>query len=432
MTVIKNVIGRQIIDSRGNPTVEVDLFMENGELGRASVPSGASTGTFEAYELRDADQSCYHGMGVQNAIKYINSEIKELLIGMDTSHQEKIDKTLNDLDGTKNKSRLGANSILATSIATARSTANCMRVPLFEYLQTTSASTSTSTLPVPLMNIINGGRHANNAIDVQEFMIVPLGAKTIRDAIRMGCEVFYSLKNILETKGLSTAVGDEGGFAPELQTSENALDLIIEAVQVAGYKPGKDICFALDCASTEYYLDEKYNLNGEGLKLTKEENVSYLANLCSRYPIVSIEDGMAEDDWEGWSLLTKALGETVQLVGDDLFVTNYERIKMGLSKKCANSVLIKPNQIGTVSETLNAIYYSHQNELSCIVSHRSGETEDTFISDLCVGTSCSQIKTGSLSRSERLAKYNQLIRIEETLGKRANFLGAAAFKNFNY
>ncbi len=428
MTIIKNVIGRQIIDSRGYPTVEVDLLMENGEIGRASVPSGASTGTFEAFELRDGDQKHYNGKGVKNAIEYVNGEIRKALVGMDTNSQQTIDKILNELDGTKNKSRLGANTILATSIAAARSTSKCMRLPLFEYLQ----KTPSYALPVPLMNVINGGRHANNDLDVQEFMIVPLGAESMHDAIRMGCEVFYSLKNILENEGFSTAVGDEGGFAPKLKSSEAALNLMVNAVESSGYKAGKDICFALDCASTEYYLDEIYNLEGEDLKLSREEKVSYLSKLCNTYPIVSIEDGMAEDDWEGWTMLTKALGGVVQLVGDDLFVTNYERIKTGINKKCANSVLIKPNQIGTVSETLDAIYYSQQNELSCIVSHRSGDTEDTFISDLCVGTGCSQIKTGSLSRSERLAKYNQLIRIEEALGKRANFLGASAFKNFKY
>ena len=426
MTVIKDILARQIIDSRGNPTVEVDVSLGDNSIGRASVPSGASTGKYEAFELRDNDNKKFNGMGVQKAVANINTEIKDLLIGAEPFDQEKTDTSLIELDGTENKSRLGANAILATSIAIAKACAISQKCNLFEYF-----GNNTSTfLPVPLMNIINGGKHADNNLDFQEFMIVPSGADSIIEAIRMGCEVFQSLKSELAKNNLNTAVGDEGGFAPNLKSNEEALDLIADAIENSGYKIGKDIYFALDCAATEYFDGAEYQFSEEKLNMCSDEKVNYLEKLVKSYPIISIEDGMAEDDWQGWQMLTEKLGRRCQLVGDDLFVTNIERLKLGIERKCANSILIKPNQIGTLTETFNSIDLAHQNQLSCIMSHRSGETEDNYISDLCVAKNCNQIKTGSLTRSERLSKYNQLIRIEGILGNKAIYSGPLAFDNF--
>ena len=426
MTVIKDILARQIIDSRGNPTVEVDVSLGDNSIGRASVPSGASTGKYEAFELRDNDNKKFNGMGVQKAVANINTEIKDLLIGAEPFDQEKTDTSLIELDGTENKSRLGANAILATSIAIAKACAISQKCNLFEYF-----GNNTSTfLPVPLMNIINGGKHADNNLDFQEFMIVPSGADSIIEAIRMGCEVFQSLKSELAKNNLNTAVGDEGGFAPNLKSNEEALDLIADAIENSGYKIGKDIYFALDCAATEYFNGAEYHISEEKLNMCSDEKVNYLEKLVKSYPIISIEDGMAEDDWQGWQMLTEKLGRRCQLVGDDLFVTNIERLKLGIERKCANSILIKPNQIGTLTETFNSIDLAHQNQLSCIMSHRSGETEDNYISDLCVAKNCNQIKTGSLTRSERLSKYNQLIRIEGILGNKAIYSGPLAFDNF--
>ena len=426
MTVIKDILARQIIDSRGNPTVEVDVSLGDNSIGRASVPSGASTGKYEAFELRDNDNKKFNGMGVQKAVANINTEIKDLLIGAEPFDQEKTDTSLIELDGTENKSRLGANAILATSIAIAKACAISQKCNLFEYF-----GNNTSTfLPVPLMNIINGGKHADNNLDFQEFMIVPSGADSIIEAIRMGCEVFHSLKSELAKNNLNTAVGDEGGFAPNLKSNEEALDLIADAIENSGYKIGKDIYFALDCAATEYFDGAEYHISEEKLNMCSDEKVNYLEKLVKSYPIISIEDGMAEDDWQGWQMLTEKLGRRCQLVGDDLFVTNLERLEIGIERKCANSILIKPNQIGTLTETFNSIDLAHQNQLSCIMSHRSGETEDNYISDLCVAKNCNQIKTGSLNRSERLSKYNQLIRIEGILGNKAIYSGPLAFDNF--
>ena len=426
MTVIKDILARQIIDSRGNPTVEVDVSLDDNSIGRASAPSGASTGKYEAFELRDNDSKRFNGMGVQKAVANVNTEIKDLLIGAEPFDQKKTDKSLIELDGTENKCRLGANAILATSIAIAKACAISQKCNLFEYF----GNTTSTFLPVPLMNIINGGKHADNNLDFQEFMIVPSGADSIIEAIRMGCEVFQSLKNELAKNNLNTAVGDEGGFAPNLKSNEEALDLIAEAIENSGYKIGKDIYFALDCAATEYFDGAKYIISEEKLNMSSDEKVNYLEKLVKSYPIISIEDGMAEDDWQGWQMLTEKLGRRCQLVGDDLFVTNLERLKVGIERKCANSILIKPNQIGTLTETFNSIDLAHQNQLSCIMSHRSGETEDNYISDLCVAKNCNQIKTGSLNRSERLSKYNQLIRIEEILGNKAKYSGPLAFNNF--
>ena len=431
MKKITELIGRQIIDSRGNPTVEADIFFEDGGFGRASVPSGASKGKHEAFELRDGEEH-FNGLGIRNALQNINVEIRNAIVGSSFENQSTFDKSLINLDGTPNKSRLGANSTLALSMAWARADCNSKKSYLFQNIADNIISDLTpNTLPVPLMNIINGGKHANNNLDIQEFMIVPVGANSIAEAIKMGCEIFNTLKSKLEEGGMSSSVGDEGGFTPNLQSNEEALSILTDAIESARYIPGEDIMFAIDCASSEYFDGSSYNLSGEGVVLSKEEHVEYLSKLVEKYPIVSIEDGMSEDDWLGWSMLTETLGKKVQLVGDDLFVTNINRIKRGISSNCANSVLIKPNQIGTISETIDSVSLSHKNGYACIMSHRSGETEDNFIADLCVATGCMQIKTGSLSRSERLSKYNQLTRIEEVLAGRSNFLKSAAFRHLS-
>ena len=416
---IDRISAREIIDSRGNPTIEVDVFLENGCFGRASVPSGASTGRHEAIELRDNDLSRYLGNGVRTAVNNVNKKINPQLKGQDPTDQKKIDDMILQLDGTPNKSNLGGNAILGVSLAVARAAAHLKNQSLFSYLSTGNDY----NLPVPLMNIINGGSHADNPIDFQEFMIMPIGAKTFREAVRMSCEVFQTLKNNLKVEGFSTNIGDEGGFAPALKSTEEALDAVVKAITSCGYNLVKDFCLALDCASTEYYDGVKYNLMGEDKSFTAKENVGYLEGLCKKYPIFSIEDGMAEDDWDGWRLLTKTLGSKIQIVGDDLFVTNKVRLKEGIQRSAGNAILIKPNQIGTLSETLETIALAKENDYSCIMSHRSGETEDTFIADLAVATGCSQIKTGSLSRSDRLAKYNQLLRIEEEIGQNAIYIG---------
>ena len=416
---IDRISAREIIDSRGNPTIEVDVFLENGSFGRASVPSGASTGRHEAIELRDNDLSRYLGNGVRTAVNNVNKKINPQLKGQDPTDQKKIDEMILQLDGTPNKSNLGGNAILGVSLAVARAASHLKNQSLFSYLSTGNDY----NLPVPLMNIINGGSHADNPIDFQEFMIMPIGAKTFREAVRMSCEVFQTLKNNLKVEGFSTNIGDEGGFAPALESTEEALDAVVKAITSCGYNLAKDFYLALDCASTEYYDGVKYNLMGEDKSLTAKENVGYLEGLCKKYPIFSIEDGMAEDDWDGWRLLTKTLGSKIQIVGDDLFVTNKVRLKKGIQSSAGNAILIKPNQIGTLSETLETIALAKENDYSCIMSHRSGETEDTFIADLAVATGCSQIKTGSLSRSDRLAKYNQLLRIEEELGQNAKYNG---------
>ena len=424
MSIIIDIHAREILDSRGNPTVEVDVVLEDGTLGRAAVPSGASTGAYEASEKRDGDASRYMGKGVLEACASVNGEIAEALIGMDATKQELLDAVMIELDGTPNKSRLGANAILGVSLAVAKAAADFCSQPLFRYVGGTSAR----TLPVPMMNIINGGEHADNPIDIQEFMIMPVSAENIRDAIRMGAEVFHTLKKELTAAGLSTGIGDEGGFAPNIASAREALDFILKSIEKAGYKAGEDIYLALDCAATEYFKDGKYELKGEGKSLTPAENVDYLAALCADYPIISIEDGCSEDDWEGWKALTDKLGDTVQLVGDDLFVTNPERLAMGIEQGCANSMLVKVNQIGTLSETLKAVDMAHRARMTNVMSHRSGETEDATIADLAVATNCGQIKTGSLARSDRLAKYNQLIRIEEALGESAQYAGRSILK----
>ncbi|MFY9319296.1 phosphopyruvate hydratase [Lentibacter algarum] len=424
MSIIIDIHAREILDSRGNPTVEVDVVLEDGTLGRAAVPSGASTGAYEASEKRDGDASRYMGKGVLEACASVNGEIAEALIGMDATEQELLDAVMIELDGTPNKSRLGANAILGVSLAVAKAAADFCSQPLFRYVGGTSAR----TLPVPMMNIINGGEHADNPIDIQEFMIMPVSAENIRDAIRMGAEVFHTLKKELTAAGLSTGIGDEGGFAPNIASAREALDFILKSIEKAGYKAGEDIYLALDCAATEYFKDGKYELKGEGKSLTPAENVDYLAALCADYPIISIEDGCSEDDWEGWKALTNKLGDTVQLVGDDLFVTNPERLAMGIEQGCANSMLVKVNQIGTLSETLKAVDMAHRARMTNVMSHRSGETEDATIADLAVATNCGQIKTGSLARSDRLAKYNQLIRIEEALGESAQYAGRSILK----
>lgn len=425
MTIIKNVKGRQIIDSRGNPTIEVDVILEDGSMGRAAVPSGASTGAYEAIERRDNDLKKYKGKGVQLAVNSVNSEIREQLIGADACNQVSIDKALITLDGTENKSRLGANAILGVSLATARAASLALREPLYKYIGGSEAV----TLPVPMMNIINGGEHADNKIDIQEFMIMPTSASNISEAIRMGCEIFHTLKSELTYVGLSTGIGDEGGFAPDLSSTRDAIEFIIKAIEKTGYIPGKEIFLALDCAATEYYKNNKYIISGEGKKLTSDENVEYLKSLVADYPIASIEDGCSEDDWDGWKTLTDELGNTVQLVGDDLFVTNKSRLKLGIDRGCANSMLVKLNQIGTLTETLEAVETAKLAGYTNILSHRSGETEDTTIADLAVATNCGQIKTGSLARSDRLAKYNQLIRIEEELGSLGKYAGNKILKN---
>ena len=421
MSIIIDIHGREILDSRGNPTVEVDLLLEDGTMGRAAVPSGASTGAHEAVEKRDGDADRFLGKGVQGAVASVNGEIAEALVGMDVTEQQSIDAAMIELDGTANKSRLGANAILGVSLAAAKAAADFTTQPLFRYVGGTSAR----ILPVPMMNIINGGEHADNPIDIQEFMIMPVAAPTLRDAVRMGSEVFHTLKKELSTAGLSTGIGDEGGFAPNLSSTRVALDFILKSIEKAGYRPGEDIYLALDCAATEYYRDGKYEMTGEGTSLSSDQNVAYLASLVTDYPIISIEDGMAEDDWDGWKALTAAIGQGTQLVGDDLFVTNPTRLARGISEGSANSMLVKVNQIGSLSETLKAVDMAHRAGFTNVMSHRSGETEDTTIADLAVATNCGQIKTGSLARSDRLAKYNQLIRIEEMLGESAEYAGRA-------
>jgi enolase len=424
MSTIIDIHAREILDSRGNPTVEVDVTLEDGSMGRAAVPSGASTGAHEAVEKRDGDKGRYMGKGVLQAVDAVNGEIVEALLGLDAMEQVELDEIMIELDGTPNKSRLGANAILGVSLAAAKAAADFSGQPLYRYVGGTSAR----VLPVPMMNIINGGEHADNPIDIQEFMIMPVAAEDIRDAVRMGSEVFHTLKKELSAAGLATGVGDEGGFAPALSSTRDALDFILKSIEKAGYRPGEDIYLALDCASTEYFKCGKYVLAGEGKTLSSAENVGYLEALVNDYPIISIEDGMAEDDWEGWKLLTETLGNRVQLVGDDLFVTNPERLAMGIEKGCANSMLVKVNQIGSLTQTLQAVEMAHRARFTNVMSHRSGETEDSTIADLAVATNCGQIKTGSLARSDRLAKYNQLIRIEEMLGASAIYAGTSILR----
>jgi len=424
MSTIIDIYAREILDSRGNPTVEVDVLLEDGIIGRAAVPSGASTGAYEAVEKRDGDKSRYMGKGVLEAVAAVNGEIAEEIVGMDATEQVGIDMAMIELDGTENKSRLGANAILGVSLAAAKAAADFSAQPLFRYVGGTSAR----ILPVPMMNIINGGEHADNPIDIQEFMIMPVAAENIRDAVRMGSEVFHTLKKELSAAGMSTGLGDEGGFAPELGSTRDALDFILKSIEKAGYKPGEDMYLALDCAATEYYKDGNYVYAGEGKTLTSDENVAYLQALVNDYPILSIEDGMSEDDWEGWKTLTDVLGDQVQLVGDDLFVTNPARLADGIAKGCANSMLVKVNQIGTLTETLKAVEMAHRARYTNVMSHRSGETEDATIADLAVATNCGQIKTGSLARSDRLAKYNQLIRIEEMLAETAEYAGRSILR----
>ena len=424
MSTIIDIHAREILDSRGNPTVEVDVTLEDGTMGRAAVPSGASTGAHEAVERRDGDKARYKGKGVLEAVAAVNGEIAENLVGEDATEQVAIDRMMCELDGTPNKARLGANAILGVSLAVAKAAADFTTQPLYRYVGGTSAR----ILPVPMMNIVNGGQHADNPIDIQEFMIMPVAAPDIRGAIQMGSEVFHTLKAELHKAGHSTAVGDEGGFAPNLSSSRAALDFIMAAIEKAGYAPGEDIVLALDCAATEYYRDGKYEMAGEGLSLTSDENVSFLHALVSDYPIVSIEDGCAEDDWDGWRVLTEVIGKKVQLVGDDLFVTNPARLAEGIRLGCANSLLVKVNQIGTLTETLDAVRMADRARYTSVMSHRSGETEDATIADLAVATNCGQIKTGSLSRSDRLAKYNQLIRIEERLGEAAEYAGRSILR----
>jgi enolase len=418
MTAIIDIKGREIIDSRGNPTVEVDVTLETGAFGRAAVPSGASTGIHEAVELRDGGKR-YMGLGVERAVEAVNTEIYEALNGMDAEEQKALDKIMCNLDGTENKSRLGANAILGVSLAIAKAAANASALPLYSYLGGPNAH----ILPVPMMNIINGGEHANNPIDIQEFMIMPVSASNIREAIRMGAEIFHTLKKNLSDAGHNTSVGDEGGFAPNLSGTVGALDFIMKSIESAGYKPGEDIVLSLDAASSEFYRDGIYTLSGEGKKFDSGGIVDYYVDLCNKYPIFSIEDGMDEDDWLGWKMLTDALGGRVQLVGDDLFVTNQKRLSDGINKGVANSILVKVNQIGTLSETIDAVNMAHHFDYTAVMSHRSGETEDATIADLAVALNCGQIKTGSLARSDRLAKYNQLIRIEEMLGDAARYSG---------
>jgi enolase len=425
MSTIIDIHAREILDSRGNPTVEVDVILEDGTLGRAAVPSGASTGAHEAVEKRDGDKARYLGKGVLEAVASVNGEICEALVGMDATEQEAIDAIMIELDGTPNKARLGANAILGVSLATAKAAADYSSLPLYRYVGGASAR----ILPVPMMNIINGGEHADNPIDIQEFMIMPVSATNIKEAIRMGAEVFHTLKKELSNAGYNTGIGDEGGFAPAINSSREALDFIIKSIDKAGYKAGEDIFLALDCASSEYYKDGKYEYKGEGKSLTSAENVDYLAALCDDYPIISIEDGMDEDDWAGWKLLTEKIGDKVQLVGDDLFVTNPVRLSDGIKQGVANSMLVKVNQIGSLSETLKAVDMAHRAGFTNVMSHRSGETEDATIADLAVATNCGQIKTGSLSRSDRMAKYNQLIRIEEELGATAEYAGKSILKS---
>lgn len=427
MPTISEIRAREVLDSRGNPTIEVDVITTNGAIGRAIVPSGASTGSKEALELRDGDKKRYGGKGVLKAVSHVNDEIAASLTGIDVRNQLEIDQIMLDLDGTDNKKKLGANAILGVSMAAAKAAASYLGQPLYQYL----GGVFGRQLPVPMMNILNGGKHADNNIDIQEFMIMPVGAKTYSDALMMGVDIFHSLKSVLHKAGLSTAVGDEGGFAPSLKSNEEALTVIIEAIELAGYKPGTDVALALDVAASELFQEGKYVLEGEGVTKTSSEMVTYYEALCKKYPIISIEDGLDESDWTGWAELTKALGDKVQLVGDDLFATNVELLSKGIEKGIANSILIKVNQIGSVTETMAAIEMAKRAGYTAIVSHRSGESEDTFIADLAVATNAGQIKTGSLCRTDRVAKYNQLLRIEETLGSTAEFPGAAAFYNLH-
>ena len=426
MSAIVDIIAREIIDSRGNPTVECDVLLESGVMGRASVPSGASTGSREAIELRDGDMSRYFGKGVLKACEYINTEISEAIMGLDANEQAFLDRTLIDLDGTDNKARLGANATLAVSMAVAKAAAEESGLPLYRYFGGSGAM----QMPVPMMNVINGGAHADNNLDIQEFMIIPVGARSFKEAIRYGAEVFHTLKKILKSKGLATSVGDEGGFAPNVDNHEMAIKLIIQAIEEAGYEPGTQIALGLDCAASEFYKDGKYQLAGEGgLALSSTDFTNLLATWCDKYPIISIEDGMAENDWEGWAILTESLGKKIQLVGDDLFVTNTKILREGIDKRIANSILIKINQIGTLTETFAAIEMAKRAGYTAVISHRSGETEDSTIADIAVGTNALQIKTGSMSRSDRMAKYNQLLRIEEDLGDIASYPGRQAFYN---
>ncbi len=425
MTAIVDLIGREIIDSRGNPTVECDVLLESGVMGRAAVPSGASTGSREAIELRDGDRGRYLGKGVLKAVEHINTEISEALMGLDASEQAFIDKMLIELDGTENKSRLGANAMLAVSMAVAKAASEQSGLPLYRYL----GGSAPMSLPVPMMNVINGGAHANNNLDLQEFMIIPVGAPTFREALRYGAEVFHSLKKIIHDQGMSVAVGDEGGFAPNVQNHEAAIQMILKAIEQAGYEPGRQVALGLDCASSEFFKNGKYELEGEGLSLSSKDFTHLLASWVDKYPIISIEDGCAENDWEGWAYQTQVLGKKVQLVGDDLFVTNTRILRDGIQKGVANSILIKINQIGTLSETFAAIEMAKRANYTAVVSHRSGETEDTTIADIAVGTNALQIKTGSMSRTDRTAKYNQLLRIEEDLGDAAHYPGIDAFYN---
>ncbi len=423
MTAIATIIGREILDSRGNPTVEVDVVLEDGHHGRAAVPSGASTGAHEAHELRDGGKR-YGGKGVRKAVEAVNGEIRKALDGFDANDQRGLDALLCDLDGTPNKKRLGANSILGVSLANAKASASSHELPLYRYLGGDDAN----VLPVPMMNIVNGGMHADNPIDFQEFMIVPVGAPNIAEAVRMGAEVFHALKSALHSAGLGTAVGDEGGFAPNIASTREALEFVMAAIETAGCHPGQDMYLALDVAATEFFKDGRYELKGENRTLSSDEIAAYYSDLVANYPIFSIEDGMSEDDWDGWRVLTDALGDRVQLVGDDLFVTNVARLQEGIEKHIANSILVKVNQIGTLSETFDAVRMAHDADYSAVMSHRSGETEDTTIADLAVATNCGQIKTGSLARSDRVAKYNQLIRIEEELGPKARYAGDSVLK----
>ncbi len=424
MSKIKSIIAREILDSRGNPTLEAEVTLESGEMGRAAVPSGASTGEREAIELRDGDKSRYSGKGVSKAVSHVNNEIAKAVVGMDIHDQRAIDEKMIALDGTENKSNLGANALLAVSLAVAHTAAIANKKPLYANLGGDNAV----TLPVPMMNIINGGEHANNSVDLQEFMIIPVGAPTFKEALRYGAEVFHALKKVLDDMGLNTAVGDEGGFAPDLPSNEAAIEVILQAIENAGFKPGEDVCLGVDAASSEFYEDGLYKLKSENKEFNSAEFIDYLAAWVDKYPLISIEDGMDENDWEGWSLITQKLGDKVQLVGDDLFVTNTKILQQGIDKNIANSILIKVNQIGTLTETLEAIEMAHNACYTAVISHRSGETEDTTIADLAVATNSGQIKTGSLSRSDRIAKYNQLLRIEEQLGERAVYPGIKAFK----
>jgi enolase len=423
MSSIVDVVAREILDSRGNPTVEADVLLESGVMGRAAVPSGASTGTREAIELRDGDKQRYLGKGVLRAVEHVNTEISEAIMGLDATEQSFIDQTLIDLDGTDNKSRLGANAVLAVSMAVAKAAADECGLPLYRYFGGSGAM----QMPVPMMNIINGGAHANNSLDMQEFMIVPVGAQSFRDALRCGAEVFHALKRLLQQRGMPTTVGDEGGFAPNLPSHEAALQLCMEAIDKAGYQAGQDVLLALDCASSEFYKDGRYMLESENLQLSSGQFADYLAALADKYPIISIEDGMAESDWDGWKILTERLGKKIQIVGDDLFVTNTKILREGIAEGVANSILIKVNQIGTLTETFAAIEMAKRAGYTAVISHRSGETEDTIIADIAVATNALQIKTGSLSRSDRIAKYNQLLRIEEDLGDTVGYPGRDAF-----